>query len=417
MSPTGRGGGTAAPSTGKLTPAQQAQMINSQARSAIKQYAVRMQQPLVSTNIVPANNPVLTINPRNVGLILGFMVEVQHTVVNGSGVQINLTDFANWNALSQMQFQDFNNTTRLQTTGWHLGMINAVRAKRPYGTAWVKSTGFDSPINYGSNWLNQIGLTVAGSSTSDIGAGSTGILTMWYWVPLAYSDEDLRGAIYANVVNATAQLVLSMPGTNGVSTVVANGADSTQAMFVGASAGSIAAVSISNTLVNVWQYYYDQLPVGPQGTILPVTDLATIYELKTTTQSSIQANTDFGYQYANFRNFLSTSVVYVNTAAGGLRGVGADINFWSLQSANTTNIWKKTPALLALEFRNFFQTDLPPGCYYFGSRAKPIATTQYGNMQLILNAITAASGAYQLVGVEDFALIQQLSMAGSLPTS
>jgi hypothetical protein len=413
MSPSGTGTGTA----NKLTPAQQAAMINSQARQAIKQYAVKMQQPLYSGNIVPANTPLVTINPRNVGLILGFMVEVQHTVVNGSAVQINLTDFANWNALSQIQFQDFNNTTRIQTSGWHLGMINAVRAKRPYGTAWVKSTGFDSPINYGSNWLNQIGLTVAGTATTNIPAGDTGILTMWYWVPLAYSDEDTRGAIYANVVNATAQLLLSMPGSNGVNTVVANGADSTLAMFVGNSAGSIASVSISNTSLNVYQYYYDQLPVGPQGVILPVTDLGTIYELKVTTQSSIQANTDFGYQYGNFRNYLSTSVVYVNTAAGGLRGVGADINFWSLQSANTTNIWKKTPALLALEFRNFFQTDLPPGCYYFGSRAKPIATTQYGNMQLILNAVTAASGAYQLVGVEDFALIQQLSMAGSLPTS
>jgi hypothetical protein len=403
--------------SGQMTAAQKAQLINQQARTAIKQFAVKMQQPLQSGNIVPATTPTLTINPRNVGLILGFLVEIQHTVVNGSGVQIDLTDFGPLNALSQVQFNDFNNTTRIQTPGWHVGLVNAVRAKRPYGTSLVRTTGFDSPINYGSHWLNQISLTVAGTSSSSIAASATGILTMWYWVPLAYSDEDLRGAMYANVINAQSQLILSMPGSNGVQLAVANGTDSTQAIFVGDTAGSVASVSISNTLYNVNQYYYDQLPVGPQGVLLPVTDLATIYELKTTTQSSIQANTDFGYQYANFRNFLSTLMVYVNTAATGARGVGADINYLSLQAANTTNIWKKTPAQLALEFRNFFSTDLMPGTYYFGTRQKPITTTQYGNMQLILNAATANTGAYQLMAVEDFALIQTLSMAGSLPTS
>jgi hypothetical protein len=404
-------------SSSKMSPAQQAAAINAQARAAIKQFAVKMQQPLYSANIVPASNPVITVNPRNVGLLLGFMCEVQHTVVNGSGVTINLSDFGPLNALAQVQYQDFNNTTRIQTSGWHLGMVNSIRAKRPYGAALVRTTGFDSPTNYGSLWLNQISLTVAGSESTSIAAGATGILTMWYWIPLAYSDDDLRGSIYANVVNATSQLYLTMPGNNGVSTAVVSTADSTQSIFVGATAGSVSAVSISNTLINVTQYYYDQLPQGPQGVLLPVTDLATIYELKFSPQSAIQANTDFGYQYANYRNFLSTFVVYVNTAAGGLRGVGADVNFFSLQSANTTNIWKKTPALLALENRNFFSTDWPPGVYYFGSRQKPISTTQYGNMQLIMNAATAATGAYQLVGVEDFALIQTLSMAGSLPSA
>lgn len=401
----------------QMTAAQQAALINQQARQAIKQFAVKMQQPLTSGTIVPANNPQVTINPRNVGLILGFMVQIQHTVNNGSTVQINLTDFGPLNALAQIQFQDFNNTTRIQTPGWHVGLVNAVRAKRPFGTAWVRTTGFDSPINYGSNWLNQISLTVGGVAASNIPAGQTGIVTMWYWVPLAYSDEDLRGAIYANVVNATAQLILTMPGSNGVNVAVANGTDSTQAMFVGNAAGSIAAVTITSTAYNVYQYYYDQLPVGKQGVLLPVTDLATIYEMKMTPQSSIQANQDFGYQYANFRNFLSTIMVYVNTAATGARGVGADINYLSLQAANTTNIWKKSPFLLALEFRNFFQTDMPPGVYYFGTRQKPIITTQYGNMQLILNASTVNTGAYTLNAVEDFALIQTLSMAGSLPTS
>jgi hypothetical protein len=393
-----------------MSPAQ----INSLARQAIVARAVRMEQQIFSQNAVPQIQN--TINPRNVGLLLGFWVKVTTTVVNGSGVTINLSDFGPANSLSQIQFNDLNNNTRIQTPGWHVNFVNSVRTRRPFGTALVKGTGMDTPINYGSNWTQQIGMTVAGSPATSIGAGATGIVTMWYWVPLAYSDTDLRGCIYANVVNATMQLILSLPGANGVNVVVANGADSTLSMFVGAAAGSVAAVT-STTNLTVYQVYYDQLPVGNQGVLLPVTDLATIYELKQTIQNNIPAGQDFGYQYANFRDFLSTTVVYVNTGAGGLRGVGGDINYWALQSANFTNIWKDEPALIALKTRNFLQSDLPPGVYYFGTRDKPISTTQYGNMQLILNAITAATGNYQLVGVEDFALVQTLSMAGSLPTS
>lgn len=392
--------------------AAQAAAINAAARNAILGTAVKMTQQIYSNNIVPANTPQITVNPRNVGLILGFWVKVVTSVSNGSAVQINPTDFNVANSLSQIQFNDLNNNTRIQTPGWHLGFVNSVRARRPFGTSFVRTTGIDAPVDYGSNFSGQI------SNSGNIAASpGTGTATMWYWVPLAYSDQDLRGCVYANVVNATMQLNLSFPGSNGISLAVANGTDSTQAMYVGNAGGSVALVSASNVLVTVYQVYYDQLPVTPNGVLLPVTDLATIYELKQTTQTAITAGSDFGYQYANFRDFLSTVAVYVNTGSTGARGTGSDINYWSLQSANFTNIWKKEPALIALETRNFLGTDMPPGVYYFGSREKPISTTQYGNMQLIINAVTAGAGAYELVGVEDFALVQTLSMAGSLPTS
>jgi len=397
--------------TQQMSAAQQAAVINAQARAAIRARAVRMRQPIFSGNFVPATTPQVTIVPRNIGLILGFFVKVVHTVNNGSGVQINLTDFGPANALAQIQFQDLQNVTRIQTPGWHMAFVNSVKTRRPFGAALVKSTGIDSPIDYGSNFSGQI------SANATIAASASGTVTMWYWVPLAYSEDDLRGAVYGNVTNTTMQLNLSFPGTFGVNVAVANGTDSTQAMYVGNSAGSIASVSITNTALTVYQVYYDQLPIGPQGILLPITDLGTIYELKQTLLTAISANTEFGYQYPNFRDILSTTAVYVNTAATGARGTGSDINYWALQAANTTNIWKDEPALVALQTRNFLQTDFPPGTYYFGSRQRPISTTQYGNQQLIINAATAGTGAYMLVGIEDFALIQTLSMAGSLATS
>jgi len=38
-------------------------------------------------------------------------------------------------------------------------------------------------------------------------------------------------------------------------------------------------------------------------------------------------------------------------------------------------------------------------------------------MQLVLNAAAASNNPYMLVAVEDFSIVQQLSMAGSLAAS
>jgi hypothetical protein len=387
--------------------------INAMARALIRARAIQMEQQIQSVTLtasgtqnISATQPVLTVNPRNVGLIKGFWVKVVHTITNGSAVQINRTDFGPANALAQIQFNDLNNNTRIQTTGWHIAFLNSIKRRRPFGTSLVSQTGIDDPINFGSNWQGQI------SAPASIAAAGTGTVTMWYWVPLAYSDDDLRGAVYANVLNATMQLNLTFP----TAPVAANGADSTQAMYVGAAAGAVALARISQSVVTVYQVYLDQLPAGQGGVILPVLDLATIYEMKNTALTSVVAAQDFPVQYANYRDFLSTIVVYLSDS-NGTRGVGGDINYWTLQSANFTNIWKKEPALIALQTRNHLQTDMPPGCYYFGSREKPISTVQYGNMQLILNAITAGAGAQLLLGYEDFALVQTLSMAGSLAAS
>ena len=232
-------------------------------------------------------------------------------------------------------------------------------------------------------------------------------------MPLAYSEKDLRGAIYANVVNATMQLNL----TFNPLPVVANGQDSTLAMYVGDQAGSTALAVISAATINVYQDYLDQLPAGQNGVILPPLDLATIYELKNTILNSIVANQDFPVQYANFRDFLSTVAIFVNTGAGGIRQVGQDVNYWALQSANFTNIWKRNPDRVAMITRGALQVDPPPGTYYFGSRERPISTQQYGNMELVLNAATAGTGNYMLLGFEDFAMLNNVVNAGSLPAA
>ena len=407
------------------SPAQNQQQnlaqINAQARALIKSRAIKRTNQIQSATVVPANNPQITMNPQNVGLGLGFWVQVTTTVSNGSAVNLNLTDFGPANSLSQIQFNDLQNNTRIQCPGWMLHTINSMKAKRPYGNSLVRTTGFDSPVNWGSNMAGQI------SAPASIPAGGTGTVIMWYYVPLAYSDQDWRGAVYLNVINATAQLIFSFPGNggltqNGVTVAVAAGADSTLAMYQGAIAGSVSLVTVTAATITLYQVYLDQLPTGPQGIILPPLDVSTVYELKQTTLTAIVPNQDFPYQYPNYRDILSSIVIFNNATGGntgavGARGTGLDINYWELLSANFTAIWKKSAALVALENRNYMGADPPPGMYYFSYRDKPISTNQYGNMQLVLNANVAGAGSYLMVGIEDLALMQTLTAAGSLAAS
>ena len=145
----------AMPAGNKMTPAQ----LNAQARSLINALAVPREQIIktlgiaaVGTQNISQSFPIVNITPRMVGLIRGFVVEIQATITNGSAVQIDLTDFGPANLLTQIQFQDLQNNTRIQTPGWHLMMINSVRGRRPFGTSLVRGTGFDSPMNFGSNF-------------------------------------------------------------------------------------------------------------------------------------------------------------------------------------------------------------------------------------------------------------------------
>jgi P3 major capsid protein len=361
------------------------------ARAAINANSVEMVQQIYSQTINPAQSNQVSIIPRNIGLIKGFYLEITATVTNTAGAGITLTDFNVANILSNITFTDLQNNVRINTTGWHLHFLNSVKARRPYGS----STASDSPVRYGSNW-NVI------TAPATIAATGTGVVNMKYYVPLAYSDDDLRGAIYANVVNATMGIQLTLNPTVSVAT-----GDSTGAVYTGNPA------TITSATITVYQLYQDQIPMGAGGPVLPILDISTIYELKFTTFNGMTANVDFPMPFSNFRDYLSSFVVWYN---GTARTAGTDINYLALQSANFTNLWKLDPQLHALRTRRVLGTDFPAGVYYFDFRQRPIATTQFGNMELIVNPSTATNTAYAIVGYEDFALQNAITQAGSLPT-
>jgi len=389
------------------TPRQDPRVLNMQQRQAVLSQAVEMTQVIYSQAVTPSNGLQINIVPRNVGLIKRFIIIVEGVLQETGGSQNGtLSAFGLQNLFQQISFTDLNNNIRVQTAGWHLANLNTARFRVPFASAFQQSS---RQAGSGPAFMSQSGQygnnfpVVVSPLTVPLG-NNVAFRAIWE-LPLAYSDDDLRGAIYANVVNAVMQLGLTLNNNP----FVAPGQDNTFAIAEG------GTLSYSGNLnLTVYQVYLDQLPIGKNGVVLPILDLSTVYEIKNTNFTAVTGGQDYPIPYANFRDFLSTFAVYNSTGLDTNPGNGSDINYWALQSANFTNLWKLDPLTAQMISRQIIQTDWPKALYYFSHRRKPISTTQYGNMELILNAINPAAGAYVNIGWEDFALVNTLTQAGSL---
>lgn len=383
----------------QMTPMQQAaraRQMNLAARGAVLSNSVEMIQQIFSNSYDPTTQTVVNVQPRNVGLIKGFIVKVNASLTTGATGTANRTGMGAMNLLSNIMFQDLNNLTRINTPGWHIGLLNSARMGFGYGGAYAPNL----PNGIGNNWTVQSGPSTIAVSTAQA-------LTYYYYVPLAYSADDLSGAIFANVINSQMNLQLTIN-----SNPIINTGDPLNAVYSGnnATTGWTAGNAVT---ITVYQVFLDQLPQGKNGQyILPPIDLATIYGLQQTALTGLSAGQDFPLPYANFRNFLSTFAIYDNA---GTYNVGSDINNFALQAANTTNFWKVDPYTAALMARYTFMADPPPGVYYFDHRRHPVNTTQFGNTQLVVNPISVGGSTAQvLMATEALYAAQQITQAASL---
>lgn len=368
------------------------QVLNMQQRAAVLSNAVKMTQPLFSGSFDPTQQSVVNIPPRNVGLVMGFIIEVTATITNTAASGLTRTPWGSANLLSNVQFNDLNNNVRVNTSGRHLAMLDSARQGWAYGGAYANNLA----MGYGNNWnVNSGAATVAVSTDAPV--------RQIYYLPLAYSPSDLRGAIYAGIVSAQMNLQLTLNTTPAVGAT-----DPLNAIFSGNAAATYKAGTKID--VSVYQIYLDQLPQMNGGPILPMLDLNTIYEIKESTFTGVPQNQDFPIPYSNFRDFLSTFAIYDNA---GVFNAGSDVAYWSLVAANTTNIFKYSPEIAALLARQTFMADPPVGTYYFDHRDRPINTLAFGNMALNLNASTATAGAKVVVGTEAFAQVNTLTSSAA----
>jgi hypothetical protein len=392
---------------GPMTQQQQQQALqqqNMQQRRAVLKMGFPMLQSIYSNTFQPAAQNQFQLPPQNVGLMRGLLIKMTATVTNpaaGSSL-LSLTPMGPANLVQNFIFTDLQNYQRINTSGWHIAMLNSLRSGRPF----MSSTPSDSPMGFGSNWpIIKAPATIA--------AGASGTVNMYYYIPFAYAENDLTGSIYMNVVNATANLQVQL--STAAQAVVANTADPTLAMYQGA--GAVAGVTLTNVQVNIYQDYIDQIPMSSKGPILPSVDLNTMYELKNTSFSALVQGQDFYMPWSNFRHFLSTMAIFDNQANGVYPTPGSDINYWAQRAANATDLRKTDPFTWESFARRLVQTDFPVPLYVFDTRRKPVYTTQSGNMSLVLNPSLLNAGASVLVGWEMLANVSNLLNAGSLASS
>jgi hypothetical protein len=381
------------------TPAQQAAALaqaNAAARALVLNQGVDMWQQVYQTSFAASNAGLgqqINVPIRNVGLIKRFVVEIVASVAQGAAETQTLQAWGPANFFSNIAFQDLSNQVRINTAGWHVHALATARRQWAFGSAYTN----DSPVSIKNNF----NVITAPSSLTTVQT-----LRMFYEIPISYSDFDLRGGIYAAVVNATMQLQLTI---NPNFWVASTATDPTLAVYKSSTA---QLGTMTNLTITVFQNYLDQLPMGKNGPVLPIQDLSVAYLIQNTTVSNPVVGQDLPIPYANFRNFMSTFAIYDNN---GTLNVGSDINYWAISSANFTNIRKYDPFLSSLLTREIINDDFPAGTYYFDHRQKPISTIQYGNMQLIVNpSNVGGAGSIFLVGYEALAQINQITQAGSL---
>lgn len=365
---------------------------NANNRRAIVDNCMPMMQPLQTQSIagtVTSSNNVLTFQPRLTGLLLGFLIEVNATVNNSGAATANRTNGGAANVLSRIQFTDLSNQTRVNTNGYHLALLNSIKNTRGYGGAVAPNL----PFNVGNVWtVNSLASTIAQNATP--------ALRQFYYVPIAYSPQDLTGAIFAQVINATMQLQLTINVAPGV---VAG--DPLFAIFSAATATT--SITLSAVSITVTTFYYNQ------PTTLPLVDISRSYLIQdTVANNTIVANQDTNIPYANFRTYFSTFLVYDNA---GVFNTGSDVTYIALQYANLLRQFQLNPETVALLTRNAVGFDMPPGIYYTDHRSFPISTANYGNCEMVINASAVTSGAFVGMWYEMVAQENSIITASSLP--
>lgn len=357
--------------------------------------AVEMLQQIYTGTFTSGVGTQITVPLRNVGLVKRLLVKVTATVTAGAQ-NLSLTPWGAQNFWSNVIFTDFDNNQRINSQGWHCNIVSSAKRRRVFGAAFTSDT---------PNGMANV-FTATETAPTTINATTTGNIVHYLEVPLSYTDHDLRGALWANTTSATAQLQL----TANAGMLVASGVDPTLAVYQSAGA---AAGTLTTFTITIYQHYLDQIPRDKNGTpILPLLDLSYAYLLLNTSLGLPVANQDNLYAYPNFRQFLSTCAIYDNA---GTLNIGTDINYWALQSANFTNIFKYDPITAALLARDVLGDDMPKAGYYFDHRRRPIDTQQYGNMTLVFNpSSVGGASANVLLGLEMLAIRNLVMQAGSL---
>lgn len=351
---------------------QNPQVANMMARQMLLATGLRFTKVLPG---VTQGNPILGQQVRvpldRIGITTGVTLIVTAPIdITAATTQ---SQFGPWNLLSSLEYVDFAGVRHIQTTGWQLHALNAIKARRSLGNSQKMFGYVASETGIDTDLLSQ---------PTAVGNGN---LTFAIYVPLAYEpSSDLRGAVLAQTDRGEHYLNLTFAAA-------LVGADPFAAPYTAGTAALQAGTTIS---VAAFQHY-----IMPQGGVapnnIPMIDLSTIYEIQGNLfdNANIAAGLPKYTNWPNNRAIFSALHVFNQAGAGGTLN-GADLARITMLVNGNTNVREQSPALMRLMQRDMLGFDLPSGVYYAGARTQPITTQLYGNVQTKWDVVTAAAGTY-----------------------
>ena len=355
-------------STGQ-TAAQQAAAQNLPNRAQLigtGLYMTRQMQP-VNANL----GQQVRVPLDRVGVVTG--VTLQITLPIDVTAAATASPYAPYNVANLLTYTDFAGLQRVITNGWQLHALNSFKGHKIAGNA----------VNYDYVPHSEIGINT--NITNVPTATGNANLTFFLYVPLAYDPtSDLRGAVLAQSIYGEHYITVTTPAA-------LVGTDPLQFPYT---AGTVAMQSGQQVTIQASMHY-----IMPQQGVsnLPMVDLSTIYAVEGNYNDS--ANINAGQpKYVNWPNnraILSALHIYNDGAVGGTLNE-TDIAKITLLGNSNTNIKELSPALLRYQMRYQLGTDMPSGVLYMPSRAQPITTQLYGNVQTKLDIAAAAAGTYIL---------------------
>lgn len=325
-------------------------------------------------------NGTLRIKAFNVGILTHFRLLVQAAITIGTAVAVP-SGKAPWNLITRLRFSDYDNTDRVNASGFQLFIWNCVRRRSFWGYNNEAATAV---------LTNPVVPTAVASDT----------LSFFIDVPIAYDidnpvpmSQDLRGGMIMQT--GVGECYLTIDFTNSLYTN-----NDVESVYAGAATTTVVGQSANFISVTVWQFFLMPQAIGPNNEVpLPMWDLNTVYEFAGNIRSSdnLAVGATRLFQFPNMRSVIGS---YFNYVAGGVLANTVT----SLQLiVNANNIIREdTRDSRWFEQRLLLNSDIADGVFFYNHRDKPVETWLYGNVQMGFVPSAVGANPYVEQGYETF---------------
>lgn len=323
------------------------------------QNLTRYSVPIINGDLSDQTRVVKVLNS---GVIKGFHVTVDYEIKTLADA-LTKTEHGVTGLLTNVQFRDYDNITRINASGLDLYLVNTASRNKPYGASYTLD---NSMVKHPFPDMIIAPNTIAANTAS-------AKLRARFYVPLMPNKNSLAGGLVCNRGNKELQLEIKIPKLSElIRTADGFGVAYTQANLT---------ATINSATVSVEQEFYGEHPHK-----LP-TDVNVCYCIMSQQTAGIVANgrTDIAYDKAwtYHETFMS---IYTNAFYQG-----DDLTTIEVLNANNNSEVAYDPKLLTLRAQDKIGAIMPKGTYHISHKDRPINGEHYENKKLSITTAPTAT--------------------------